>query len=591
MVVFDSGADLVVPLDGTWKASGQAPTGWDRAGFDDKSWAAPATGGTPWGTGTLADTLRTPVPYLRRTFTLTKPVTRATVYVTALGLYELHLNGHRVGRDVLNPGWTDFRKRVNYQTYDVTGLVRQGPNALGAMLGDGWYAGCLAFTGRRNWYGGRPRLLAQLVVEHPDGTSDTIGSDGRWKARFGPIRQADLLLGSVYDGREALSGWDLPNYRDAAWSPVASSEGTANASGADETARLRSQVVGNTLSLVVSNDTMGGDPALNVVKRLRVTYRVGAAEKTTDVPEKGPLTLSGSGKPLTIVRAVYGPADAGHPAAALVLEAEQAEPAREIQTLPTRKLTEPRPGCYTFDLGQNMVGWTRLQVSGVPGQKITVRHGEMLNPDGTVYTANLRSASGTDVYYLAGRGQETLEPVFTLKGFRYVEVRGLTSRPAPAAVTGVVVSSAMRRTGNFACSNPLVNQLYHNIVWGQKGNYVEAPTDCPQRDERAGWTGDTEFFMRTGAYNYDVASFFTRWLVTMCEDSQYPDGSFAHVAPDLGMGSGATAWGDAALQCTYHEYQAYGDTRIIQDHYAAMSRLYGLPRLPQHGRHRARGRV
>jgi alpha-L-rhamnosidase len=219
-----------------------------------------------------------------------------------------------------------------------------------------------------------------------------------------------------------------------------------------------------------------------------------------------------------------------------------------------------------------MVGWTRLIVSGKPGQKITVRHGEMLNPDGTVYQANLRSATGTDIYYLKGGSPEVLEPVFTLKGFQYVEVRGLTSTPTLDTVTGIVVHNDMQRTGTFSCSSPLINQLYHNIIWGQKGNYVSVPTDCPQRDERLGWTGDTEFFMRTGAYNYDVAPFLTSWLMTMCEDSQYPDGSFANVAPDADAGNGSTAWGDAALQCTYHMYEVYGDTEIIRAHYSAMSR-------------------
>ena len=254
------------------------------------------------------------------------------------------------------------------------------------------------------------------------------------------------------------------------------------------------------------------------------------------------------------------------------VEAAPAEALRRNEELPAVKVTQSRPGWYIFDLGQNMVGWTRLKIHGKPGQRITVRHGEMLNPDGTLYTVNLRGATATDFFLLAGTGEETLEPRFTFHGFRYVEVQGLDYRPEPAAVTGIVVHTPMRQTGHFACSSPLVNQLFHNIVWGQKGNYFEVPTDCPQRDERMGWTGDTQFFAPTAAYNFDVQPFFTRWLVTMCEDSQHADGSYAHVSPDMGCGAGSTAWGDAALLCTYNTYRVYGDTRVVAEHFSALER-------------------
>lgn len=183
-----------------------------------------------------------------------------------------------------------------------------------------------------------------------------------------------------------------------------------------------------------------------------------------------------------------------------------AEPSKVIEELPAVKVTEPRPGCWSFDLGQNMVGWVRLKVKGEKGQRITVRHGEMLNPDGTIYTAALRSCPATDDFILSG-GEQVLEPFFTFHGFRYVEVRGLTSKPDLSMVTGVVVHSAMERTGNFESSHPMLNQLFSNIIWGQKGNYLEVPTDCPQRDERMGWTGDTQFFAPTAAYNFGVAPF------------------------------------------------------------------------------------
>jgi alpha-L-rhamnosidase len=569
VLIYQTGPDVVIDLDDTSKVSASADAGWDANGFDDSAWAAAAHVDPQYST--LADKLRTPVPYLRKTFTISKPVSRATIYITALGLYDLHLNGQRVGQSYFAPGWTDFRKRVHYQTYDVTSQVHTGTNAVGALLGDGWYAGCLAFTGKRNWYGGTPRLLAQLVVEHPDGTCDTIATDTTWKAGIGPIKQADLLMGDVYDDRDQLTGWDSPGFNDSSWRNASDAPNSLSAIGADVTLTIKDALVNNSVSLLITNDAMGGDPAYNTVKSLHVVYAIGSVRRTADVAENSTLSLTGAGDArLTIIKAVYGPQSSA-PAGPLLVQADPAEPVRIINTLPAIKLTEPKPGLYTFDIGQNMVGWARLKLSGSPGQKIVVRHGEMLNPDGTVYLANLRGATGADIYYLRGHGLETLEPYFTLKGFRYVEIRGLTQKPSLDTVTGVVVHSDMVRTGSFDSSNPSINQLYHNIIWGQKGNYLAVPTDCPQRDERAGWTGDTEFFMPTAAYNFDISSFFTSWLVTMCDDSQYPDGSFAHVSPDLELGSGATAWGDAALQCTYHMYQVYGDTQIIKDHYSELA--------------------
>ncbi len=484
---FAAGADIVVPLDGTWNASRTEASGWQTPAFDDGAWeAAEAFDGTPWrGPPPMADLARLPPPYLRREFEVEGKVARATMYVTALGTYELRLNGNRVGEDVLAPGWTEFRKRVHYHAYDVTTQIVRGSNAIGAILGDGWYASVLAHLARRNVYGGKPRLLAQLVLEMEDGSTRVVGTDGTWKASYGPIRCADLLMGCEYDARMVMQGWDSAGYDDKAWAAVVD----------------------------------GGE-----------------------VTEKGAR-----------------------------VQAAVAEASRVIEELPARSVAESKPGCYTFDLGQNMVGWVRLKVHGAAGQQVTVRHGEMVNADGTIYTASLRSCTAADFYRLAGKGEEVLEPYFTFHGFRYVEVRGLQYKPEPSTVTGIVVHTAMRRTGAFECSHALVNQLYRNIIWGQKGNYLEVPTDCPQRDERMGWTGDTQFFAPTAAYNFDVAAFFTRWLAT-CRDNQNPDGTFPHVVPDIMGGGGATAWGDAALLCAYNVYRNYDDTRLVAEHFAAMEK-------------------
>ena len=492
---FEEGDPQIVAIDPGWKFAIAARPHWDEPGFDDHDWkqlVAPPGKRNPWdGPPQTLTYWLPPAPLLRKTFSIAKPLRRATIFSTALGAYELQLNGTRVGHDYLTPGWTDFHARVQYQTYDVTAQVCQGENALGAILGDGWYASVLGYTGRRYYYGGYPRLRAQLEIEYADGQRAVIASDGTWRAAWGGIVHADLMQGCEYDARRQPDGWAQPGFDDAAWQPVT-----------------------------------------------------------------------------TGLRAV----DPRQPPPRFLVEAANAEPTRISDELPARAMTEPRPGAYTFDLGQNIVGWVRLKVSGRAGQRLRVRHGEMLNPDGTLYTSNLRGANATDLYHLRGGATETLEPYFTFHGFRYVEVTGLESKPGLEAVTGVVVHSDLARTGDFECSSPLVNRLFQNILWGQRGNYLEVPTDCPQRDERAGWSGDAQFFIRTATYNFDIASFFSRWLTTLAVDSQLPEGGFANVAPAFGRLWTATGWTDATLLCTHALFRVYGDTRIIERHFEAMNR-------------------
>ena len=493
---FADGSVQVVPIDATWKFATTAPTGWNLPGFADREWKplfVDPQRRNPWnGPPQTFTYFLPPAPFLRKTFTVSKPVRRATVYSTALGVYELQMNGARVGRDYLAPGWTEFRSRVQYQTYDVTAQVRRGTNALGAILGDGWFASVLSYTGQRYFYGGYPRLLAQLEIDYADGTRETIASDGTWRAATGPIRSADLMAGCTYDARLRQDDWTQPGFDASAWQQVATG--------------------------------------------LRVL-------------------------------------DPHKPLQAFAVEAANADAARIAEEMPARTVTEPRPGAWTFDLGQNITGWVRLKIHGRAGQKIMVRHGEVLNPNGTLYTSNLRGANATDVYYLRGDGLETLEPFFTFHGFRYVEVTGLDAKPGLDAVTGVVVHSPMERTGEFECSSPLVNQLFRNIAWSQRDNFLEVPTDCPQRDERAGWSGDAQFFVGTAAYNADVAAFFTRWLTTLVHDSQLPSGAIANVAPKFGSPWASAGWGgDAAIRCVYTIYRVYGDTRIVERNYDALAR-------------------
>ena len=572
VVQFASGSVSNIPVDASWKAA-QWPTGnWMQTNYDDSAWSTPASGGTPWGTPALNDIARVPAPYLRKNFKVNQTVTNATVYVTALGAYELHLNGQKVGNDVLTPGWSEFTKRVYYQTYDVTGMVKGGTNTISTILGDGWYASDLAFKGSRLNYGGRPRFLAQLVLKLSDGSTQTINTDGSWKASYGPVLFADLLIGSSYDARLEMVGWDTTNFDDSAWSPVLTGLSATTGGYSNVTAIVAGLVTNNQLNFVASNGNLGGDPAYGVVKILQINFTLGGTNQTLTFGENATVQIGGGGQPLTIIQALYGNAAAFPGLGGIQVQAAVTEPARCLETLSATNLTVPKPGCYTFDLGQNMVGWVRLNISGSVGDRITVRHGEMLNADGSIYTANLRGANATDFYVFATNGAVVYEPRFTFHGFRYVEVRGLTVPPTLGSVTGIVVRSDMPQTGTFRCSSPLVNKLFSNIIWGQKGNYLETATDCPQRDERMGWTGDTEFFVPTAAYDFDVQSFFRRHLVTLCQDSQHADGSFAVVAPDLAAGSGGTAWGDAGWICPYNMYRAYGDTNVIADHYAAMKR-------------------
>ncbi len=464
----------------------------------DGAWISPGEGpdeGLDPPTGDEYDELGNglaPSPYLRKVF---EPrgaaVRRARLYATARGVYETYLNGVRVGDDVLAPGWTDYDKRVQYQTYDVTGLLTEGPNVLGAILGDGWFAGFVGFDPKRRGahYGPRPQLLAQLDVEYEDGTTQSIATDGSWRCSTGPILYSDLLVGESYDARREMPGWAEPGFDDSGWYGV----------GVEE--------LGNAL-----------------------------------------------------------------------LVAQPDEGVKVTEELQAKAVSEPEPGVYVFDMGQNMVGWVRLKVGGEPGTEVTIRHAEALEPDGTIYTTNLRFARAKDSYTLKGEGEEVYEPRFTFHGFRYVEViTGYPGEPSVDAVTGRVVHSATPPSGSFECSSPMVNKLQENIVWGQRDNFLSIPTDCPQRDERLGWTGDAQVFVRTAAFNMDVAAFFEKWMVDV-EDAQSPEGAFPDVAPLLkdltlmDLSRGAPAWGDAGVIVPWTIYKTYADTRIVERHYDAMSR-------------------
>src|SRR6266498_2086403 len=423
-----------------------------------------------------------PSPLLRRVFDVRAGVTHARLYVTALGVFEAQLNGVAVGDHVLDPGWTSYNHRLRYQTFDVTDLLREGSNAMGAMLGDGWFRGRLGFGGgRRNIYGDRLALLAQLEIAYGDGTTDCIVTDESWRAARGPILASSIYDGETYDARLERDGWSTAGHDDGDWAGV--------------------RAIGRDLSTLVAP---AGPPVLRT-------------------EEVAPVAISASPSGRTIV-----------------------------------------------DFGQNLVGWVRLTVQGEAGQTITLRHAEVLE-NGELGTRPLRYAEATDRYTLRGDGTETWEPRFTFHGFRYAEVAGWPGELRVDQLRAVVVHSDMERTGWFECSDPLLNQLHENVVWGMRGNFLDVPTDCPQRDERLGWTGDIQVFSPTATFLYDTAGFLQSWLADLAAEQQ-EHGVVPFVVPTVMPESNppAAAWGDAAVVVPWVLYQRYGDTDILAQQFDSM---------------------
>lgn len=466
------------------------PVWWEMGLLSPSDWQAQWIRPSDQGNSSASDA----VLMLRRSFTTRSGVARARVYVTSHGLYQIYLNGRRVGDAELTPGWTSYNKRLQYQTYDVTGQIQSGENAVGVMLGDGWYRGLIGFEGNRNYYGERTALLMQLELTYLDGTKELVVSDESWRASTGPVLMSEIYAGETYDARLEKDGWSAAGYDDIGWGSV----------------------------IIV-------------------------------------------------------------PASTRVLVASSSPRVRKQEELTPQRIFTTPAGEIVADMGQNMVGWVRLRVSGPSGTTVTLRHAEVLDAEGNFYTQNLRKAQQTVRYTLRGGRTEIYEPHFTFQGFRYVEIEGYPGKLTPESLTGVVVHSDIGRASEFESSNALINQLQHNIVWGQKGNFVDIPTDCPQRDERLGWTGDAQIFAPTAAFNADVEGFFEKWLKDLAAD-QYPDGAVPWVVPNV-LGNmprqdgksgtvrpaGAAGWSDAATAIPWDMYLAYGDRRLLEEQYDSMT--------------------
>ncbi len=437
--------------------------------------------------GAIEDSINRPAVYFRKEFAITKKIVRATAYITAHGMYEAQLNGKKIGDDFLTPGWTSYKKRLQYQQYDVTAMLQPGKNVCGAMIGNGWYRGFLGWAGTKDIYGKTIGLLLQVTIEYSDGTRENIISDESWKSSTGSIRYTEIYHGETIDAREEKSGWANTLYNDKAWLPV----------------KIENHSYDNLLA----------------------TYN---------------------------------------------------EPVKKHELFKPVKIFKTPKGEQIIDFGQNLVGWVVVKAGGPAGTTIKIHHAEVLDKQGNFYTDNIREALATATYITDGKGERIFEPHFTFYGFRYIKIEGYPGELKPENFTAVALYSAMNPTGFFISSNPLINQLQHNIQWGQRGNFLDVPTDCPQRDERLGWTGDAQAFSRTATFNFGVNNFFSKWLKDIAAD-QLPNGSVPFVVPNaLSPGaSGATGWADAATIIPWNIYLAYGDKKILENQYESMKAWVG----------------
>lgn len=464
-----------------WDNTGQASAWSNTATFQtgllqSDSWKA------SWiEAGFMEDSVYRQCPYFRKEFLSNKKIASATAYITAHGMYEAWLNGKRIGDAWLTPGWTSYNTRLQYQSYDVTGLLQTGSNTIGVIVGNGWFRGYLAWSNQHNIYGKKLGLLFQLEIKYDDGSKATIVSDGSWKSSDGEITYSEIYHGEIVNATKAKQGWMLNGYDDAVWSSV----------------------------------------------------KVADYAKTN-------------------------------------LIATINEPVKKQEVFkPLKIFTTPR-GEKVIDFGQNLVGWVVMKVKGQSGDSVTLTHAEVLDKDGNFYTDNLRAAKARNVYILKGEGDETFHPRFTWQGFRYLKIENYPGEIRPENFEAVALYSNMEPTGTFTSSHQLINQLQHNIQWGMRGNFLDIPTDCPQRDERLGWTGDAQAFSRTAAFNMNVNSFFAKWLKDV--EADQIKGKVPHVVPNVLSKNdvNSAGWADAATIIPWNMYLAYGDKKLLQNQYNSM---------------------
>lgn len=469
------------------------------------------------GTVIIADPSINSMPMLRSCFSTkeNKHIAKARLYCTARGIYDLYMNGNRIGEDFFNPGLTQYNRTHLYQTYDVTDYILQGKNAIGAILGEGWWSGGATFMGDFwNFFGDRQSLLAKLIVSYTDGSEDIVVTDPSTWTYFnnGPVIYSSFFQGEVYDAsKESLiENWSTASYDDSGW--------------------RKAEII--SLENVICRDDL-----------------INRQHNMPEVSNYDEMLLVGQ----------FG------------------ETVKKIKELSAIAVEEVRPGVFVYDMGQNMAGVPKISLNNMsPGQKIVLRFAEVKYPDLPEYKENtdmimlenIRAAMAQDIYITKG-GHEEINPRFTFHGYRFVEITGISQALPLEAVKGEVLSSVHQLASEYKTSNSKVNKLWENICWSTFSNFISIPTDCPQRNERLGWSGDISVFSRTATYLGNVNQFLRRHMLAM-RDTQRKDGRFSDVAP-LGGGFGGLLWGSAGITVAWESYLQYEDREMLTEHYDAMS--------------------
>lgn len=418
---------------------------------------------------TIVDTKEV-CPVFKYNFLCDKKIKKAILNISALGVYEAVINGVRVGNFVMAPGWTAYQNRIQYQSYDVTNILKND-NEIRVYAGKGWYRGRLVEWSFCDCYGGVTAIIGQLDIEFEDGTSEQIVTSSAWQCAKSQILFSEIYDGEIYDARIEPNEWNYCyNYKYS---------------------------------------------------------------KQQLIPQEGEI----------------------------VCEQET--------LLPVAMFKTPK-GETVIDFGQNMTGYISFDIIAKSGERLVYRHAEVLDKEGNFYTENLRSAK-QKIEYICKEGKQSYKPHFTFMGFRYICIDEMPEGVTKENFKAIVVHSDMKRTGYFTCSNEKVNKLYSNVIWGQKDNYLDVPTDCPQRDERLGWTGDAQVFVKTASYNFDVAKFFKKWLRDL-KAEQLPTGSVPNIVPNVlnTHYADCSAWGDAAVICPWQIYLTYGDIEILEEQAESM---------------------
>lgn len=472
------------------------------------------------------------IPMLRRNFTVNGKVKKARLYATARGIYECSINGKRVSDEYFAPGASQFDKHLMYQTYDVTDWLVQGENGIGCILASGWWSDSFSFRlYNYNYWGDKPSFLGKLVIVYEDGRREVFVTDNTSWDYFGegPYRYAGFFNGEHFEAEKAYIYEDFSK----------------------------------------ADFYIGGMKKPEIIKPVFMEEREGIFPGAACWPAMNETEPE--------------------------LVGNYQAPVHEVEVLTAKCMTEPLPGVYIYDLGQEIAGVPRIRFHGKKGQKIILRFGEILYPEleeykglwGQMLQANLRDASSTDVYICRGDEEEWYQPRFTFHGYRYVEISGLEKALALEDVKSVLLSSVKKITGEFQCDNELLNRFVKNVCYSQFCNFISIPTDCPQRNERMGWLGDTHIFCRTATYQSDVKNFYLRNLQAM-KDMQDKNGRFPSIAP-FGGGFGGLTYECAMILMVWELYQQYGDASVVEEYYDSMARWMesikqaGIPGMPKLG--------